>query len=180
MHSAIGMELIHLVKKAAASLDKNAALGGILLGSDGTHLTHYASDVKVHGLYLSLGNIKKETRAQTSKRAWILIAYIPISKWEKTLEKAEFQSKQHRKTLPGILNRRLFHYCMEIICQSLRELNVHEIVDPEGNIRLVFYVLMAYLADLEEQYLIAALDKSNCIHCEATTGKFGSPHECEP
>lgn len=163
----------------AAGLHKDAAVGGVILGSDATHLTHYAGDVKVHGLYLSLGNIDKEIRAQTSKRAWILIAYIPISKWEKTLEKAEFQSKQHQKTLPGILNRRLFHYCMEIICQPLQKLNVHEVVDPEGNVRLIFYVLIAYIADLEEQYLIAALDKSNCIHCRATTTKFGLPHDCE-
>lgn len=69
---------------------------------------------------------------------------------------------------------------MEIICQPLQELNVHEVVDPEGNIRLIFYVLMAYLADLEEQYLIAARDKSNCIHCEATSNELGSPHHCKP
>lgn len=155
-------------------------MGGVLLGSDVTHLTHYAGDVKVHGVYVSLGNIHKDVRNQTSRRAWMLIAYIPISKWPTTLGKMEFRSKQHRSSLPGILNRRLFHYCMEIICEPLRKLNTHEIVDPEGNIRLIFYVLIAYLADLEEQFKIAALDKSNCIHCEATTTQFGSPDPCNP
>ncbi|KAG8754251.1 hypothetical protein FRC11_006750 [Ceratobasidium sp. 423] len=107
----------------------------------------------------------------------MLVAYIPICKWEATLEHTEIKSKAHAKALPGILSRRLFHICMEIICQPLRELNVHEITDPDGNIRLIFYVLLAYLADLEEQYLISALDKSNCIHCVATTDEFGSPDE---
>lgn len=69
---------------------------------------------------------------------------------------------------------------MEIICEPLRKLNVHEVVDPEGNVRLIFYILIAYIAYLEEQYLIAALDKSNCVHCTATTNEFGSPHTCEP
>ncbi|QRV73447.1 beige protein [Ceratobasidium sp. AG-Ba] len=158
-----------------AGQDPNAALGGAIFGSDRTHLTHYAGDVKVHALYVSLGNILKETRAQTSKRAWMLVAYIPICKWENTLEKVELRNKTHKSALPGILSRRLFHFCMEIICEPLREINVHEITDPQGNVRLIFYVLIAYLADLEEQYVIAALDKSNCIHCVATTNDFGSP-----
>ncbi|EUC56765.1 Zn-finger protein laccaria bicolor-like protein, putative [Rhizoctonia solani AG-3 Rhs1AP] len=115
----------------AAGVDPDAALGGILLGSNKTHLMHYAGDVKVHALYMSLGNIKKDIRSQTSKRAWMLITHC------------------------------LFHFCMETICQPLKELNVHKIIDPDGNSRLIFYVLLAYLADLEEQYLISALDKSN-------------------
>ncbi|KAG9087311.1 hypothetical protein FS749_003000 [Ceratobasidium sp. UAMH 11750] len=163
---------------AEAGQDPDAALGGVLFGSDKTHLTNYAGDVKVHALYVSLGNINKEIRAQTSKRAWMLLAYIPICKWENTIEKTDPKSKAHREALPGILSRRLFHFCMEIICQPLRELNVHEIIDPKGNIRLIFYVLIAYLADLKEQYMIAALDKSNCIHCTATTHDFGSPNPC--
>lgn len=110
----------------------------------------------------------------------MLVAYIPISKWEVTLASTEFRSKQHRVALPGILNRRLFHYCMAILCEPLRKPKVHEVVDPEGNIRLIIYVLIAYLADLEEQYKIAPLDKSNCIHCKATTMNFGSPNKHEP
>jgi hypothetical protein len=172
-----GSRLIHLFVQQAAQQNPDAALGGIIYGSDATHLTNYSGDVKVHALYASLGNISKEVRAQTSKRAWMLIAYIPICKWETTMEHTEFTSKSWKKALPGILTRRLFHYCMEIICEPLQELNTHEVVDPEGNIRLIFYVLIAYLADLEEQYIIAALDKSNCIHCEATTNKWGSPEE---
>ncbi|CAE6434587.1 unnamed protein product [Rhizoctonia solani] len=161
-----------------AGLNPDAALGGLLFGSDKTHLTHYAGDIKVHALYVSLGNIKKDVRAQTSKRAWMLVAYIPICKWEATLEHTEIKSKAHAQALPGILSRRLFHICMEIICQPLKTLNVHEVIDPDGNVRLIFYVLLAYLADLEEQYMIAALDKSNCMHCTATTHDFGSPNEC--
>ncbi|KAG8705113.1 hypothetical protein FRC08_001838 [Ceratobasidium sp. 394] len=158
-----------------AGQNPDAALGGVLFGSDKTHLTHYSGDVKVHVLYVSLGNIKMDTRAQTSKRAWMLIAYIPICKWENTLEQVNPKTKAQKNSLPGILSRQLFHFCLEIICEPLRELNVHEVIDPLGNVRLIFYILIAYLADLEEQYMIAALDKSNCIHCTATTNDFGSP-----
>lgn len=129
---------------------------------------------------MSLGNISKDVRSRTSRHAWVLVAYIPTSKWEVTLEKTTFQSKQHRESLPGILNQQLFHYCMEILCEPLQTINTHQIVDPTGQIRLVFYVLLAYLADLEEQYKIAALDKSNCVHCQVTTHQCGQPCLCEP
>lgn len=151
-----------------------------MFGSDVTHLSNHAGDVKVHGFYMSLGNIHKDVRNRTSRRVWMLVGYIPISKWEHTLAKTEFQSKAHQEALPGILNRRLFHFCLEILCEPLRTLNTHEIIDPEGNIRLIFYVLIAYLADLEEQYKIAALDKSNCVHCTTTTHQFGSPDPGDP
>ncbi|QRV74372.1 beige protein [Ceratobasidium sp. AG-Ba] len=158
----------------------DAALGGVLFGSDKTHLTNYSGDIQAHALYVSLGNIDKSIRGQTSKRAWMLIAYIPICKWENTLEQVNPQTKSEKNLLPGILSRRLFHFCMEIICEPLREFETHEITDPQGNIRLIFYVLVAYLADLEEQYMIAALDKSNCVHCVATTKDFGSPDPLPP
>lgn len=96
------------------------------------------------------------------------------------MARTEFRSKQHQTSLPGILNRRLFHHCMTVICEPLREPVVHKIVDPDGHVRLIFYILIAYLADLEEQYKIADLDKSNCIHCEATTTGFGSPDISPP
>ncbi|KAG8734593.1 hypothetical protein FRC10_011640 [Ceratobasidium sp. 414] len=146
----------------------DAALGGVIFSSDKTHLMHYSGDVKVHTLYILLGNIIKDARAQTSKCTWMLLAYIPICKWETTLKQVDLRSKAHKSTLPGILSRRLFHICMEIICQPLRKLTMHEIIDPQGNVRLIFYVLLAYLADLEEQYMIATLDKT-------TTNDFGSP-----
>ncbi|QRV81257.1 beige protein [Ceratobasidium sp. AG-Ba] len=141
-------EILQTVHEAGYSSD--AALGGVIFGSDKTHLTHYAGNVKVHALYVSLGNIVKDVRAQTSKRAWMLLAYIPICKWENTLEQLVPKTKTKKASLPGILSRRLFHLCMEIICKPLKEINVHE-------------------------YMIAALDKSNCIHCNATTTNFGSP-----
>ncbi|KAG8721527.1 hypothetical protein FRC09_007766 [Ceratobasidium sp. 395] len=150
--------------QAKAGQHPDAAMAGVLFGSDATHLSHYAGDVKVHALYVSLGNIHKDVRAQTSKRAWMLLAYIPNCKWEATLEKVDPNTKSERKALPGILSRRLFHLCMEIVTQPMWEFDLHEIVNPEGNVRLVFYVLIAYRADLEEQYVIAALNTIDLLH----------------
>ncbi|KAG9089327.1 hypothetical protein FRC06_001596 [Ceratobasidium sp. 370] len=88
-----------------AGQNPDAALGGVLFGSDKTHLTDYSGDVKVHALYVSLSNITKDGHAQTSKRAWMLIAYIPICKWENTVEQTNPKSKAHKTMLPGILGR---------------------------------------------------------------------------
>ncbi|KAG8684415.1 hypothetical protein FRC11_012148, partial [Ceratobasidium sp. 423] len=55
----------------------------------------------------------------------------------------------------------------------LQKLDVHEVIDPDGNARLIFYVLLAYLTNLEEQYMISALDKSNYPYeFSLTAGKY--------
>ena len=50
----------------------------LLFGSDKTHLTNFSGDKAAWPLYMTLGNIKKEIRRQSSKRAWVLIALLPI------------------------------------------------------------------------------------------------------
>ncbi|KAG8699431.1 hypothetical protein FRC08_005308 [Ceratobasidium sp. 394] len=74
----------HEILKEAGQ-HEDAALGGIIFGSDITHLMNYSGDVKVHALYISLANIHKDVRSRTSRHTWMLVAYIPISKWEITL-----------------------------------------------------------------------------------------------
>lgn len=69
------------------------------------------------------------------------------------MAKFEDRPKAVRNKLLGVMNRRLFHRCMEVITRSLRRTEPHDVIDPEGNIRSVLYELAAYVADLEEQWL---------------------------
>ena len=50
----------------------------LLFGSDKTHLTNFSGDKAAWPLYMTLGNIKKEIRRQSSKRAWVLVALLPV------------------------------------------------------------------------------------------------------
>jgi hypothetical protein len=85
----------------------------------------------------------------------------------------EHRPQAVRRKLLGVLNRRLFHRCMEIITRPLRRTEPHPVVDPEGNIRSVLYELTGYIADLEEQWLIAGIGKQTCPHCNCNAGHLG-------
>lgn len=61
-------------------------------------------------MYLTIGNIDKETRRQPSLRATVLIGYIPVTKLE-IFKKANRQATVHQ----------LFHDCMRIILAPLKE-----------------------------------------------------------
>lgn len=78
--------------------------------------------------------------------------------------------------MPGILKAQMFHACMYAVLEPLRNVHVKTIVDPTGAKRRCTAVLMAWIADLEEQYLIAALSKNNCPTCEAGYHDLG--HNC--
>jgi hypothetical protein len=130
-------------------------------------------------VYVTLANLDKSTRAKTSENAWILVAYIPKSKYQYTMAKLEHRPKAVRTKLLGVLNRRLFHRCMEVITRSLRRTEPHKVVDPEGNIRSVLYEIVAYIADLEEQWLVAGLGGSTCPHCASEPNHLGDS-ECSP
>jgi hypothetical protein len=132
-------------------------LGGIILASDKTPLLMHSGDVVAHGLYISLANIPKRVRSRNSQKAWMLVTYIPTSKWRVTLWEHEDLSDSAKSDLAGVLSCRLFHHCMSILTHPLCQKDPHPVTNPNGIIRMVLYVLIAYIADLEEQLWIATL-----------------------
>ncbi|KAG8713186.1 hypothetical protein FRC08_013588 [Ceratobasidium sp. 394] len=85
----------------------------------------------------------------------------------------EHRPKVVRTKILGMLNRRLFHRCMEVLTRPLRRTEPHDVVDPEGNVRSVLYELSLYIADLEEQWVVAGLGGQTCPHCERDTTHLG-------
>ncbi|KAG9077775.1 hypothetical protein FS749_010301 [Ceratobasidium sp. UAMH 11750] len=144
---------------------EGATIGGIVFASDKTSLTTHGGDVAAHAVYATLANIDNETRLKESRSAWILVAIIPVSKWTAKMANNPGLTKSAKSELAGVLNRRLFHRCMSVITRPLRRVVPHQVVDPDGCIRLVLYVLWAYIADLEEQLVIAGLGSKCCPHC---------------
>jgi hypothetical protein len=127
------------------TLPEGATLVPILLGSDATHLTNFAGDKKAWPVYMSLGNIHSKIRNNPSKKAWRLIAYIPVVNWLDV------------DTIRTTLQNRLYHECMEFVLQSLINPGLHgvDICDSKGDTRHSYLRIAAHLADLPEQSLIA-------------------------
>ncbi len=119
-------------------------LGLVILGSDKTHLTNNYGDKQDHCVYMSCGNIDKDMRSKISSRCWVKVAQIPVGKF---LEKDQ----------NGMLNQRLYHMCMDIVLETLKECSNNPIPMPDatGAIRLVRTILLAHIADHPEQQMIA-------------------------
>ncbi|KAF8312762.1 uncharacterized protein EI90DRAFT_2866182, partial [Cantharellus anzutake] len=143
----------------------------IMLGSDKTHLTNFSGDKKMHPVYLSLGNIQKSVRNKPNKRAWILLANLPISKFAAThFDDSHLADKM--KGMPGLLQKILYHECLRIVLKPLHEhyrtgciIRPVPLLDAHGMTRTCILILMAWIADLEEVLDLLGLCRNSCPKC---------------
>lgn len=118
-------------------------------------------------MYMSIGNLSKEVRRQPSKRATVLIGYIPVTK-------LECFPKGKRRSLEGY---RLFHECMRAILDPLIAAGKDgvDILCADGKIRHIHPILAAYVADHPEQCLITGCQENFCPKCTVHATHLGDP-----
>ncbi|QRW08902.1 plasma membrane ATPase 4 [Ceratobasidium sp. AG-Ba] len=137
----------------------------IIISSDETKLTNFSGDKKAHPVYLTIGNLPKRLHRRTSKRANILLGYLPVPKLD--CETNAAARRLHR--------RNLFHGCMRALLAPLAkaaETGV-EVVCADGGVRRVYPVLAAYIADFVEQCKVACIKQTHCPLCEVNPKKKG-------
>ena len=127
-------------------MEPGETLGLVILSSDKTHLTVGQGDKECHAVYMSCGNIKKTLRTKVGAHCWMMIAQVPIAK---------FEPSRHQ----GVLTNRLLHQCLDITLAGLKRCaaNAEDMVGPDGSIRSVRTFLVAYIADLPEQQALACV-----------------------
>ncbi|KAF9503526.1 hypothetical protein BS47DRAFT_1265755, partial [Hydnum rufescens UP504] len=157
------------------SLPKGMTILGVILCSNKTHLTNFSGDKSVHAVYVMLGNIMSSIQRKVSEGAWIMLAKIPTSKFPKTA----FPTKIEEERMPGILQRQLLHRCMRIVLEPMRtydrdlSLSPCMVVDADSNTHHCITILLTWIADLKQQYDIAALAPNSCPSCLVTYGDLG-------
>ena len=127
-------------------MEPGETLGLVILSSDKTHLTVGQGDKECHAVYMSCGNIKKILRTKVGAHCWMMIAQVPIAK---------FEPLRHQ----GLLTNRLLHLCLDIALAGLKRCatTAEDMADPNGCIRSVRTFLAAYIADLPEQQALACV-----------------------
>lgn len=148
-------------------IEPGQTLGLVILGSDKTHLTVGQGDKECHAVYISCGNVKKSLRTKVGAHCWMMVAQIPVAKFNET---------EHQ----GILTSRLLHRCLDIVLDDLKgcAATAQNMLDPGGRLRSVRTFLAAYIADLPEQQALscAASNYAPSSTAGPTTLGNSAPH----
>jgi len=120
----------------------------------------------VHPLLLSLANIKMCVRNKASVHGFLLLALLPIP---------EFLHESSR--IRSILDAHLFHHCLDIILQPLKDAMECgcTMSDPLGNLCYCFTPLISYIAHTPEACMIACVRGKTSPVTTASHKEFGDP-----
>ncbi|QRW09551.1 plasma membrane ATPase 4 [Ceratobasidium sp. AG-Ba] len=144
----------------------------VIISSDETKLTNFSGDKKAHPVYITIGNLPKRLRRRTSKRANVLLGYLPVPKLN-----CESNKEERR-----IQRRHLFHQCMRALLKPLAEAAKTGVEVPcaDGGVRRIYPLLASYIADFPEQCKVACIKQTHCPLCTAHPRKKGDLAEWPP
>ncbi|KAG8759585.1 hypothetical protein FRC12_009724 [Ceratobasidium sp. 428] len=153
-------------------LPPGATVVPIILSSDSTQLTNFSGGKSAWPVYITIGNIPKSTRAKINSYSSLLLAYLPVPKFDC------FPKKER-----GDRKARLFHECMTQILKPLVSAGKHgvEMDCGDGYVRHCYPILAAYIADNPEQTLIAGCQRNLCHRCTVPFDERGElPNQPAP
>ncbi|KAG9112448.1 hypothetical protein FRC07_007899 [Ceratobasidium sp. 392] len=152
--------------------DKFGTIIPVIISSDETKLTSFSGDKKAHPVYITIGNLPKRLRRRTSKRANILLGYLPVPK-------LNCESNKEERTLQ---HRHLFHQCMRLLVKPLAEAAKTRVEVPcaDGGVRRIYPLLASYIANFPEQCKVACIKQTHCPLCTAHPKQKGDLTDWPP
>ncbi|KAJ7897902.1 hypothetical protein B0H14DRAFT_3581502 [Mycena olivaceomarginata] len=159
-------------QKQIEKTNPGATIIPILLSSDKTQLTMFGNK-SAYPVYMTLGNIPKEIRRKPSRRAYVLLAYLPTSRLIHIKNKAA-----RRRSLAN-----LFHACLSFITEPLQKAGVTgiRIASGDGKLRRGHPIVACYIGDYPEQLLVTCVKTGSCPTGQTTHDHLGDGEsECPP
>ncbi|KAG8730829.1 hypothetical protein FRC10_002340, partial [Ceratobasidium sp. 414] len=137
---------------------RGTTIAPLVIAMDQTKLSSLCGSQKAYPVYITLGNIGKEARCQPTKRATVLLGYLPVDTFEDVPNDDE---RRHMKA-------DLVHQAMETIFAPLKaasETRV-EMWCADGHLRRVYPMVAAYLANWPEQNIQSCTSEGSCPVCK--------------
>ncbi|QRV89201.1 Zn-finger protein [Ceratobasidium sp. AG-Ba] len=113
---------------------------------------------QAYPVYLTIGNISKSIRRKASKRATVILGYLPVDSFKDVAE----------KSIRTKLRGELLHRSMEALIEPLKAASRTGIFVwcADGSLRHVYPILAAYIADWPEQNDVSCTIRSGCPVCQ--------------
>ena len=153
-----------LQAELAANGCSDATVAPVILASDKTQLSTLSGDKQAWPIYLTIGNIAKDIRKRPSQRAVTLLGYLPVTKLE-----------CFRESDRSVQGQRLFHFAMRQLLLPLVQAGNEGVYMncADGQVRKVFPILDAYIADHPEQCLVCCTKENRCPTCTVQRDQRG-------
>ncbi|KAI0040396.1 hypothetical protein FA95DRAFT_1502921 [Auriscalpium vulgare] len=141
-----------------------ATIVPLILSSDKTQVTEFRNK-SAYPLYLTIGNISKDIRRQPSKRAQILLGYLPAAR----LSHIKEDETRRRATA------NLFHACVRKITSPTRShaLAGTPMASGDGVVRRCHPIFAVFIGDYPEQVLVACVKSGECAKCMVDATELG-------
>ncbi|QRV86859.1 hypothetical protein RhiJN_14877 [Ceratobasidium sp. AG-Ba] len=146
--------------------DPNGTVVPVIIASDKTTLSTMAGGQQAYPVYLTIGNISKVIRRKASKRATIILGYLPVDSFK------DVTSRPLRSDLRG----ELLHRSMEAIIEPLKIASSKGVPMwcADGYLRRVYPTLAAFVGDWPEQNDVSCTIRSGCPICQQSFHGRGS------
>ncbi|KAG1847789.1 hypothetical protein C8R48DRAFT_615382 [Suillus tomentosus] len=152
-------------QKALDRRRPGATIIPVIISSDKTQVTMFRNKT-AYPVYLTIGNIPKEIRRKPSRRAHILLAYLPTTRLEHIANKAS-----RRRAVAN-----LYHACMSRVLAPLKTAGVDGLVmsSGDGARRRCHPLFACFVGDYPEQLLAAGVKSMECPKCDVPTDELES------
>jgi hypothetical protein len=137
----------------------------VIISSDKTQLTLFRGKT-AYPVYLTIGNIPKEIHRKPSRRAQVLIAYIPTTKLEGIANKAGRRCAMAN----------LYHGCMQVVLAPITACGETGIPMMSGNgvWRRCHPIYASFVGEYPEQVLVMCTYSTRCPKCLVLSDELGS------
>ncbi|KAJ7119227.1 hypothetical protein C8R43DRAFT_1152418 [Mycena crocata] len=152
-------------QKMVEKCTPGATIVPVIISTDKTQTTMFRNKA-AYPVYMTIGNITKESRRKPSRQAYVLLGYLPTTRLDHITNKAA-----RRRAVAN-----LYHACMRQILHPLKSAGLDglEMKSGDGVVRRCHPIFSVFAGDYPEQVLVTGTKTGECPTCPVPRDELGS------